>query len=160
MANNWNKNTFPLTIGSILVSVLILYCLFSHTATYNVLSNKSCLCPCFLLPRCILLPTTAVDPTKGSKLNPLYSILSEYDEDDFIVIKLDVDTASVELPLVEQMLQDDAISSKIDHLYFEHHVFLGELANSWARSMQGTTKESLELFQNLRKKGIVSHFWV
>ena len=41
----------------------------------------------------------------------------------------------------------------------EHHVHLGELKNSWGRSMNGTVGESLELFSNLRKKGIPAHYW-
>jgi len=102
-----------------------------------------------------------VDHGKDSKLNPLKSILQKFNEDDLIIVKLDVDTPSVEMPLAQQLLEDkDGLYGKlIDHFYFEHHVHLGELKNSWGSSMNGTIKDSMELFHGLRKKGIPSHFW-
>eukprot|EP00978_Attheya_sp_CCMP212_P034744 scaffold147254_cov57-Attheya_sp.AAC.1 len=70
-----------------------------------------------------------VVPDEGAKLNPLHSILKTFNEDDLIVVKLDVDTAWVELPLAQQLLEDkDGIYHKlVDQFYFEHHVHLGEL---------------------------------
>ena len=103
-----------------------------------------------------------VSAEEGSKLNPLESIIKTLDEDDFVVVKLDIDTPAVELPLVCQLLQDkDGIYSKvIDQFYFEHHVHLGELKNNWGHNgMFGTVKDSLELFSKLRAKGIPAHYW-
>jgi len=103
-----------------------------------------------------------VNHTEGHKLNPLHSILSKFDVDDFIVVKLDIDTPFVEIPLAHQLLEGgtDGIYHKlVDQFYFEHHVHLGELADNWATSMKGSIKESLELFYGLRDKGIPSHFW-
>ena len=57
-----------------------------------------------------------------SKLNPLHSILGQFDEDDFIVVKLDVDTHAVEWPLCKQLLQGEEFNNKVDQFYFEHHV--------------------------------------
>ena len=102
-----------------------------------------------------------VSAKEGDKLNPLHSVIEKFNEDDFVVVKLDIDTSSVEVPLVLQLLEDkDGVYSKvIDQFYFEHHVHLGELAGSWRSLMNGTVGESLELFSNLRKKGIAAHFW-
>lgn len=103
-----------------------------------------------------------VSAGEGNKLNPLESIIKTLDEDDFVVVKLDTDTPSAELPLVCQLLQDkDGIYSKIiDQFYFEHHVHLGELKNTWGREgIFGTVKDSLELFSKLRAKGIPAHYW-
>jgi hypothetical protein len=102
-----------------------------------------------------------VTSEKGHKLNPLHSIVEKFDEDDLIIVKLDIDTSSIELPLAHQLLEDkDGVYSKlIDQFYFEHHVHLGELSNDWAGTMSGTVKDSFELFHNLRKKGIASHYW-
>jgi hypothetical protein len=47
----------------------------------------------------------------------------------------------------------------VDQFYFEHYVHLKELAWSWRRSMNGTMKDSLDLFAGLRSKGIPAHFW-
>ena len=38
--------------------------------------------------------------------NPLYTILSKFDKDDFIVVKLDIDTPSTEVPLAYQVLNN------------------------------------------------------
>lgn len=100
----------------------------------------------------------SADPT--SLLNPLKLILENFHEDDLIVIKLDIDTSSIEVPLAMQLLQDDRYSKLIDHFYFEHHVGNAELAASWKKSMKGSVKESLDLFAGLRKKGIAAHSWV
>ena len=106
--------------------------------------------------------TTGVNHTEGHRLNPLHSILSTFDEDDFIVIKLDIDTNFIELPLAQQLLaggKDGIYHKLIDQFYFEHHVHLGELANSWRSSMKGSIKDTLDLFYGLRKIGVPAHFW-
>ena len=98
----------------------------------------------------------------GGKLNPLHSILEKFSEDDLIVIKLDIDTSSIETPLAKQLLDggpNGTYHLLVDQFYFEHHVHLGELAGAWGYSMNGTVKESLELFYSLREKGIPAHFW-
>jgi hypothetical protein len=96
-------------------------------------------------------------------MNPLRTILKQFGEDDFIVLKLDIDTRSIEIPLVKQLLEDkDGIYHKlIDQFYFEHHVTMAEMNGQfWGANMAGTIKESLELFRGLREKGIPSHFWI
>ena len=95
-------------------------------------------------------------------MNPINSILESFDEDDFIVFKLDVDTATVEHPLAQQILNGGANGTYhrlIDQFYFEHHVHLLEIAPWWGKSMNGTIKDSLDLFYGLRSKGIPAHFW-
>jgi hypothetical protein len=100
-----------------------------------------------------------VNPTPGHRFNPLSSILKKFTKDDFVVVKLDVDTASVEIPLAKQVLEDPELNDIIDQFYFEHHVHLGELAPNWRHTMQGTVEESLKLFSALREKGVAAHFW-
>eukprot|EP00586_Coscinodiscus_wailesii_P000290 CAMPEP_0172485388 /NCGR_PEP_ID=MMETSP1066-20121228/13454_1 /TAXON_ID=671091 /ORGANISM="Coscinodiscus wailesii, Strain CCMP2513" /LENGTH=399 /DNA_ID=CAMNT_0013250657 /DNA_START=312 /DNA_END=1511 /DNA_ORIENTATION=+ len=102
-----------------------------------------------------------VNHTQGNKLNPFNSILEKFEVDDFIVVKLDIDTSFIEVPLAHQLLEDkDGLySGRIDQFYFEHHVHLGELRPSWGESMNGSIKDSFELFHGLRQKGIPAHFW-
>ncbi len=38
--------------------------------------------------------------------NPLRSIVQKFSEDDLIIVKMDIDTAATELPLVQQLLDD------------------------------------------------------
>ena len=103
-----------------------------------------------------------VTAEEGHKLNPLHSILKTFDEDDFIVVKLDIDTGSIEVPLAIQLLEDkDEIYGKlVDQFYFEHHVRQQELAVYWKKSMKGSVKKSFDLFSGLRKNGVPAHFWV
>ena len=102
-----------------------------------------------------------VSADKESHLNPLNLILNNFNEDDFIIVKLDIDTPIIELPLVQQLLENPKFHKLVDHFYFEHHVKLGELLPSWGdRGTKGTVQDSMELFVNLRKKGIPAHSWV
>lgn len=102
-----------------------------------------------------------VTAEEGNKLNPLHSILKRFSKDDFVVVKLDIDTSSIEVPLAHQLLEDkDGLYHElIDQFYFEHHVGLQELAQAWKGYMHESIKDSLDLFVSLRKKGIPAHFW-
>ena len=100
-----------------------------------------------------------VSADRDSPYNPLSTILKTFDKDVFIVVKLDVDTPSVEIPLAYQILEDPEVYERIDQFYFEHHVHLLELARAWGSSMNGTIGDSLRLFRGLREKGVPAHFW-
>ena len=102
---------------------------------------------------------SGVSADKDNNLNPLYSIINQFNEDDIIIVKLDIDTGSIEVPLVKQLLEDDSINKLVDHFYFEHHVNMEEMEPWWSYSMEGTVKESFELMNGLRKKGVAAHFW-
>ncbi|CAJ1932774.1 unnamed protein product [Cylindrotheca closterium] len=100
-----------------------------------------------------------VEASPTSKQNPWKTLLSKYNASDFVVIKLDIDTASLELPLTHELLQDK-YSPLVDQFYFEHHVKLHNLRPNWKNKASGTIKYSLDLFTSLRKVGIASHSWV
>ncbi|CAJ1943949.1 unnamed protein product [Cylindrotheca closterium] len=101
-----------------------------------------------------------VEELETSKRNPWKSILSAYNENDLVIVKLDIDSPEIELPLVHQLMQGN-YSRVVDHLYFEHHVKMGRMMyNSWGKNSQGTLQDSLELFTRLREKGISAHSWV
>jgi hypothetical protein len=100
----------------------------------------------------------SVEP--GNVLNPFTTIKKNFNEDDLIIVKLDIDTPHLEMALVQQLLDDDELSRLIDQFYFEHHVGLKELERQWGSQIRGTVKDSLELFYKLRQKGVPAHFWV
>jgi len=103
---------------------------------------------------------TPVIVQEDTNRNP-WSFLKDYSPDDFIVVKLDIDTPSVELPLVQQLLYDKQLYSRVDHFYFEHHVKASEMYVYWGRrKTKGTVYESLQLFTALREKGVAAHFWI
>jgi hypothetical protein len=99
-----------------------------------------------------------VDPNPESYSNPFKLLLDTFTEDDLVIVKLDIDTPDIERQLAYQLLNDPRLLSKIDHFYFEHHVNQKELAPYWGM-MGETVAESLTLFQELRKRGVATHFW-
>ena len=102
---------------------------------------------------------TGVNAEKGHKLNPLHSILSTFRKEDFVVLKIDIDTASIEVPLVHQLLEDENLCGLVDQFYFEHHVTFKEMAPIWRSAMKGSLKDTFDLFHGLRRKGVPAHFW-
>ena len=104
---------------------------------------------------------TGVSEKQESKLNPLHSILKYFNHDDLVVVKLDIDTPEIEVPLAYQILNDESLHGIIDHFYFEHHVSLLELRANWhAGSRKETLQDTFTLMNGIRRKGVAAHFWV
>jgi len=101
-----------------------------------------------------------VSPDPHSNQNPWKMLRKAFTKDDFIVVKLDIDTSAVEIPLVVQLLESPDLHELVDQFYFEHHVNMEELAPDWKQSRNGSIYESLHLFHELRKRGIAAHSWV
>jgi hypothetical protein len=95
----------------------------------------------------------------GGRRNPFTHIINEYTEDDFIMVKLDIDTPWLESNLSEQ-LNNSTLGKLIDQFYFEKHCHLTELAEYWGDTMVGSVMETLMFFYHLRLQGIPAHFWV
>ena len=97
-----------------------------------------------------------------SPLNPLVHLKAITAPEDFVVLKLDIDTASIELRLIEQLLADAALVGRVDELYWEHAVRMSPMMHQgWARDRPTQTlKDSYELFSRLREAGIRAHSWV
>ena len=113
----------------------------SYTSLFAVYLGGIYITYCFLhiSVLCFSFFFQGVSHEEGSKMNPLSSILSSFDEDDFIVIKLDIDTGSIEVPLVKQLLdggKNGIYHKLIDQFYFEHHIHMKEIAGSWGSSMR------------------------
>ena len=100
-----------------------------------------------------------VDEEIGHRRNPFTHIVSEFNEDDFIMVKLDIDTPLLETHLSQQLL-NETLWKLIDQFYFEKHVHLDELAEFWADSMEGSVRDAMLFFYDLRRRGVPSHFWV
>ena len=114
-----------------------------------------------------------VEDTKGGKNNPWRYVRDLTRPEDFVVVKIDIDTPNIEIELMRQLLMDDdntnsfededgvRLSELIDELYFEHHVWGSGLSPSWAGSgMDGDMVGSYTMFSQLRNLGIRAHSWV
>ncbi|CAF3921676.1 unnamed protein product [Rotaria magnacalcarata] len=77
---------------------------------------------------------------------------------DHVVIKLDIDTPEVEIPLISQLLNDSSIYSLVDEVFFEHHVHVKEMNPYWT-TRQGQLKDTYVLFTKLRELGVRMHSW-
>lgn len=114
-----------------------------------------------------------------SPYNPWNILQQNFNVDDFVIVKLDIDHADIEKPLAKQLLtnmmekqqqQSSSSSSSssapsltdlIDIFYFEDHVYMRELAGNWGTaSMRGSIATTMELFTKFRQLGIAAHFWV
>lgn len=100
-----------------------------------------------------------VEVLETSKQNPWALLLSKYSEHDLIVVKLDIDTPSAEIPLVGQLLEEKN-SRIVDQFYFEHHVRMKNMLRFWRTGATTTLHHSLELFTKLRQAGIAAHSWI
>eukprot|EP00569_Conticribra_weissflogii_P012895 CAMPEP_0171382706 /NCGR_PEP_ID=MMETSP0879-20121228/34761_1 /TAXON_ID=67004 /ORGANISM="Thalassiosira weissflogii, Strain CCMP1336" /LENGTH=384 /DNA_ID=CAMNT_0011894517 /DNA_START=42 /DNA_END=1196 /DNA_ORIENTATION=- len=102
-----------------------------------------------------------VDASPYSKNNPFNLLLSKFTrKDDFVVVKLDIDTPHIELPLAHQLRDNAKLAELVDQFYFEYHVHQKELVGSWGPNVRGNVKDAMELMGELRKKGVAAHFWV
>lgn len=95
--------------------------------------------------------------------NPLKHILSETTPQDFVVFKLDIDNWRVEEALVRQILDSPALLSRIDEMFWEHHVNFQPMAGCcWGKAVHRDFKQedSIAMFSALRRAGIRVHSWV
>lgn len=105
------------------------------------------------------------DPS--SALSPLRLISQLAALGDFVTFKLDVDTPSVEIPIVLNMLNNSKIHSLVDEFFFELHfrcevmmpcAWLHDIPESY-QGLKLDRPSALKLFRDLRKSGIRAHFW-
>lgn len=88
-------------------------------------------------------------------------------KEDFVSFKLDIDTSPIELAITLELLQHDDIADYVDEFFFELHfrceVMLGCCWHNKIDESFGpivlNRKGALQLFQQLRKRGIRAHIW-
>ena len=98
-----------------------------------------------------------------SYTNPLRLILDTYNkETDFIVIKLDIDSPTIEIQLSKLLLELPELTKLVDIFYFEHHIAMKELSPAWKSTMinSGSIQDSMEFFTSLREHNILAHYWI
>lgn len=105
-----------------------------------------------------------IEVEAGARHNPLRTLKAVARPSDFVVLKVDFDADVVEQALVQQILDDSVLTSLVDELYFEHHVYDIALA-LYKYGPKGEPKgprlqDSYELFSKLREAGIRAHSWV
>ena len=81
--------------------------------------------------------------------------------DDYVCVKLDIDTPGIENALVSQLLHNDTLLGLVDELFYEHHVDSWTMRPYWGklRKLRMTMKDSYETFSALRESGVRMHAW-
>lgn len=91
--------------------------------------------------------------------NPL-KIIKEYQNNSYVIFKLDVDTPKVELPILHYLINNyDVIPHEF---YFEYHFYSKIMMKWWGNSVDYncTLYCATKKFLHLREKGIRSHGWI
>ena len=95
--------------------------------------------------------------TSSSALDALLSIAKP---EDIVIFKLDIDMPLLERGLVDRIITEPALYSRIDEFFYEDHYIsnASEMGQYWN---EGHTSiyQSFSLFQSLRRLGIMAHVW-
>jgi len=103
-----------------------------------------------------------VSAEPGHPANPLTVLKAVARPGDFVVFKLDIDTGSIEAPIVDALLEDDHARSLITDFYYELHYRGKDMHLFWRYSF---TPDSPDLvgatatFRALREKGLKAQMW-
>eukprot|EP00285_Hemiselmis_virescens_P007046 CAMPEP_0173392158 /NCGR_PEP_ID=MMETSP1356-20130122/18791_1 /TAXON_ID=77927 ORGANISM="Hemiselmis virescens, Strain PCC157" /NCGR_SAMPLE_ID=MMETSP1356 /ASSEMBLY_ACC=CAM_ASM_000847 /LENGTH=317 /DNA_ID=CAMNT_0014349887 /DNA_START=343 /DNA_END=1293 /DNA_ORIENTATION=+ len=97
----------------------------------------------------------------GNWDNPLTFIANITSVDDFVVLKLDIDTWAVEEEFVSQILATPSLYSRIDEMFWEHHVPFDPMNRAWGPAVHrgSSMNNSLHMFHQLRIRGVRVHSW-
>ena len=79
---------------------------------------------------------------------------------DHVVVKLDIDTEAVEVPLAMQLLNSSALQALVDDFYFEFHFSNKDIEWLWKRGeFSATVADTYRLFSQLRHLGVRANPW-
>ena len=99
--------------------------------------------------------------------SPLNIIKTIAHAEDFVVLKLDIDTPEVEMEIIRRLVDDPELLELVDEFFFEHHFWLPEMNLVWygkpypsPAPTADTLADSYKLFLALREKGVRAHAWV
>ena len=113
---------------------------------------------------------TRVDGGWKSDASALRTIVATANPEDFVVVKVDIDTShSTELDIVRAIADNPVLTRLVDEVYFEYHFLADNLTIGWQTQnwnqseihyTTDTVDDALGLMQRLRRRGVRSHFWV
>ena len=100
-----------------------------------------------------------------ARINPLRTLRSITRPSDLVVLKIDIDSPEIEERLLQQIVEDSSLSSRVDELYYEDHVHMHPFMHGgpWQGGQNRTKRtliDSYALFGQLRRLGIRAHSWV
>ena len=104
-----------------------------------------------------------LDEALAGKPNPasfLQMLAVACKPEDFVVVKLDIDTPAIEQTIVAVLTQRPELAALIDELFFEYHFYYDGLDFGWGDNVQGDVDTAIGTMFRLRSLGIRAHFWI
>ena len=92
--------------------------------------------------------------------NSFLGVLAAAKPDDFVAVKVDIDTPAAELAIVQALAEDPQLASLVDELYFEYHFYFDGLDFGWRDHVSGDVDTAIGLMHRLRALGVRAHFWI
>ena len=83
--------------------------------------------------------------------------------EDFVVVKVDIDTPAAELTIMEAIADRPEIAALVDELFFEYHFYFDGHDFGWGpqdAAALADVDDALLLMRRLRQQGIRAHFWI
>ena len=116
--------------------------------------------PLRLAARTHLFNVPVARPGTGGVADALAMLREVARPQDFVVFKLDIDTEVLEEEIAMALLADDALATRVDDFYFEHHSNThGVMDQFWGTNAVRSLQESILLFSAFRRRGIRAHSW-
>ena len=104
-----------------------------------------------------------LDEALAGKPNPasfLQMLAVACKPEDFVVVKLDIDTPAIEQTIIAVLTQRPDLAALIDELFFEYHFYFDGLDFGWGDNVQGDVDTAIGTMYRLRSLGIRAHFWI
>ena len=79
--------------------------------------------------------------------------------EDYVIIKVDIDTPDIENPIVDHLLTNPKYLKLIDEFFYEHHVDVEPMHQWWGSGQNIYLADSYRIFTEFRKSGVRSHYW-
>jgi len=95
-------------------------------------------------------------------MNALQVLEDAATPEDFVVMKVDIDSTDIEVPLVWEIVRSPKLTSLVDEILFEYHFDVSP-SFGWGKGRgydNHTVDDALRLMRELRAVGIRSHFWI
>jgi hypothetical protein len=102
----------------------------------------------------------AVEQDPQALHNPIRLLKASAKPEDYVVVKLDIDTPLLELALMQQLLADEDAMRLVDELFFEQHTSGSPMTTHGWGYVVGDITDSYALFTELRVRGVRAHSWV
>ena len=105
------------------------------------------------------LINVGVTQLANSKFNPLTLLHQIATPQDYVIVKLDIDSPNIENDLMASITASD--TNLVDELFYEHHVETPPMHSCWSTEGDLPLKmsDSYAMFYKLREKGVRAHSW-